>query len=76
MLTKAVTINHRLIAILMHQSPPPRDMWRFGRDLVRYWQLFEQVEDSRVFGAPFCGVGLWSGFGEISKMAASLPAMI
>ena len=23
-----------------------------------------------------CGVGLWSGFGKISKMAASLPAII
>ena len=33
--------------------------------------------DSRVVVAPVCGdVGLWSGFDEISKMAASLPAMI
>ena len=54
-------------------------MWGFGRDLIRYWQLLEsQVGgDSHVFVAPVSrDVGLWSGFDEISKMAASLPAMI
>ena len=33
--------------------------------------------DSRIFTTPICGdMGLWLGLDEISKMAASLPAMI
>ena len=35
------------------------------------------MEDSRYFVAPVCGdCGLWLGFNEISKIAASLRAMI
>ena len=54
-------------------------MWGFGRDLVRYWQLFESQGGGGFarFVAPVCGdVGLWLELDEISKMAASLPAMI